>query len=116
MRSGVSRRELIAAAAASPYATVGQRLFAARRNAELSIDEVAPMAGVSAEDIRRAEAGAELGGGVEVQLQRFIAALGSDSGTGQLDDQNCGGIRRHHHRRNGSGLYQGGIGGAAQGC
>lgn len=74
------RRELTLAAAASPYATVGQRLFAARRNAELSIDEAAPMAGVSAEDIRRAEAGAELGGGVEVQLQRFIAALGSDSG------------------------------------
>lgn len=74
------RRELTLSAAASPYATVGQRLFAARRDAELSIDETAAMAGVSADDIRRAEAGGELGGGVEVQLQRFIAALGSDSG------------------------------------
>ncbi|WP_084459381.1 helix-turn-helix domain-containing protein [Mycolicibacterium houstonense] len=75
------RRELTLAAAASPYATLGQRLFAARRNAELSIDEAAPMAGVSAEDIRQIEAGAEPGGGVEIQLQRFIAALGSDSGS-----------------------------------
>jgi hypothetical protein len=48
--------ELMLRAARAPQATVGQRLYAARRGANLSILETAQAAGVSEEDIVGAEA------------------------------------------------------------
>ena len=48
--------ELMLRAARAPHATVGQRLYAARRGANLTILETAQAAGVSEEDIIRAEA------------------------------------------------------------
>lgn len=48
-------RELMLLAARSPHATGGQRLFAARDSAGLSLDDAATMAGVSAQDMRVAE-------------------------------------------------------------
>ena len=48
--------ELMVWAARAPRATVGQRLYAARRGANLTILETAQAAGVSEEDIIRAEA------------------------------------------------------------
>ncbi|MGO4444711.1 transcriptional regulator [Mycobacterium sp. 2YAF39] len=48
--------ELMLRAARAPQATVGQRLYAARRGANLSILETAQAAGVSEEDIIGAEA------------------------------------------------------------
>ncbi|OBB79306.1 FHA domain-containing protein [Mycolicibacterium peregrinum] len=74
------RRNLMLKAAESPHATLGQRVFAARRNAELSIAEAAVTAGVSAEEVRQAEAGSVQDERVWDALQRFIAALGNDTG------------------------------------
>lgn len=56
--SSVRRRidELTTRAATAPNATLGQRLYAARRRANLTVDETAQAAGVSDEDITRAEA------------------------------------------------------------
>lgn len=48
--------ELMLRAARSPQATLGQRLYAARRSANLTIAETAQAAGVSEDDIVRAEA------------------------------------------------------------
>lgn len=49
-------REVMLKAAASPHATLGQRLFAARHRAQLSVDETASAADVSAEVVAAAEA------------------------------------------------------------
>jgi putative component of toxin-antitoxin plasmid stabilization module len=48
--------ELMLRAARAPHATIGQRLYAARRDANLTILETAQAAGVSEEDIISAEA------------------------------------------------------------
>ncbi|HEX2284937.1 MAG TPA: transcriptional regulator, partial [Mycobacterium sp.] len=48
--------ELMLRAARAPRATLGQRLYAARRGANLTIGETAQAAGVSEDDIVRAEA------------------------------------------------------------
>ena len=48
--------ELMLRAARAPQATLGQRLYAARRGANLTILETAQAAGVSEEDIVGAEA------------------------------------------------------------
>lgn len=47
---------LMVRAAAGPRATLGQRLYAARRSANLTISETAQAAGVSDDDVVRAEA------------------------------------------------------------
>jgi transcriptional regulator with XRE-family HTH domain len=56
--SSVRRRidELTTLSAAAPGATLGQRLYAARRQANLTIGETAQAAGVADDDIARAEA------------------------------------------------------------
>lgn len=76
------RRALMLKAAASPHATLGQRLFAARRRAELSAQEAAIAAGVRTEDVQQAEAGAALADQTQIALQRFVAALETNTGTG----------------------------------
>jgi transcriptional regulator with XRE-family HTH domain len=48
--------DLMMRAAAAPHATLGQRLYAARRGANLTVVETAQAAGVSEETIQRAEA------------------------------------------------------------
>lgn len=68
-------RDLMLKAAKSRGATLGQKLFAARHRAELSIDEVAAMGGVTATDIRAIETGAEVAEDVRVALNRLLAAL-----------------------------------------
>jgi transcriptional regulator with XRE-family HTH domain len=62
-------------AARSPNATLGQRLFAARHRAELSLDETAGAAGVPADVILAAEADAPLTGEVTTALTALLAAL-----------------------------------------
>ncbi|MDA2893446.1 helix-turn-helix transcriptional regulator [Mycolicibacterium sp. BiH015] len=49
-------RDVMLKAAASPHATLGQRLFAARHRAQLSIDETASAADVSTDVVAAAEA------------------------------------------------------------
>ncbi|MDG4667386.1 helix-turn-helix transcriptional regulator [Mycobacterium sp. 236(2023)] len=49
--------DLMMRAAAAPHATLGQRLYAARRGANLTVVETAQAAGVSEQAIQRAEAG-----------------------------------------------------------
>lgn len=63
--------ELMLLSATSPNATLGQRLYAARRSANLTIDETARAAGVSAEAVIGAEAGAP----VAAEDVRLIEAL-----------------------------------------
>jgi len=75
------RRDLLLRAATSPHARLGHTLFAVRQNAELSLDEAASLAKVSAEDVRLAEAGAQLSAEVQFALQRFVTAMGINSGT-----------------------------------
>ena len=48
--------ELTMLAATAPHATLGQRVYATRRRANLTIAEIAQAAGVSEDDIARAEA------------------------------------------------------------
>lgn len=61
-------RELMLRAADAPNATLGQRLFAARHRANLSVDETAAAAGVTPEVIVAAEADTAL-------AERHIAAI-----------------------------------------
>ncbi|BBX30639.1 FHA domain-containing protein [Mycolicibacterium alvei] len=61
-------RELMLRAADAPNATLGQRLFAARHRANLSVDETAAAAAVTPEVIAAAEADAAL-------AERHIAAI-----------------------------------------
>jgi len=70
-----TRRDLMLQAAKSPHATVGQRLFAARHRAELSVDEAAAMAGLSPDDITAAEAGNALAPPQRDALNRLLAVL-----------------------------------------
>lgn len=70
-----TRRELLLRAAESPHATVGQRLFAARHRAELSVAEAAAMAGLTPDDIAAAEAGNAVGPPQLAALNRLLAVL-----------------------------------------
>jgi transcriptional regulator with XRE-family HTH domain len=70
-----TRRELLLRAAESPYATVGQRLYAARHRAELSVAEAAAMAGLTPDDIAAAEAGNVVGASQVGALNRLLAVL-----------------------------------------
>jgi transcriptional regulator with XRE-family HTH domain len=69
------RRELMLQAARSPNATVGQRVFAARHRAELTVEEAAAIAGISSHDLSAAEAGQTVPPPQLSALQRLIEAL-----------------------------------------
>jgi transcriptional regulator with XRE-family HTH domain len=70
-----TRRELMLRAAKSPHATVGQRLFAARHRADLSVAEAAAMAGLSPDDITAAEAGNAVAPSQLDALNHLLAVL-----------------------------------------
>lgn len=70
-----AHRDLMMRAAASPRATLGQRLFAARHRAELSIEEAAAVVGLGADELRAAEAGQPITEPVRDALHRLLAAL-----------------------------------------
>jgi transcriptional regulator with XRE-family HTH domain len=63
------------AAATAPNATLGQRLYAARRRANLSAAETANAVGVSAELIDAAEAGQPMTDNDAAALDAFVAQL-----------------------------------------
>jgi DNA-binding XRE family transcriptional regulator len=68
-------REVMLEAATSPHATAGQKLFAARDQARLSVDDAAAMAGVPAASVIAFEAGGPLVDEHRVLLQNFLASL-----------------------------------------
>jgi len=67
--------ELMLRAARAPRATVGQRLYAARRGANLTILETAQAAGVSEEDIIRAEAEEPVSAAAVREIESLIDQL-----------------------------------------
>jgi transcriptional regulator with XRE-family HTH domain len=67
--------ELMVRAARAPRATVGQRLYAARRGANLTILETAQAAGVSEEDIIRAEAEEPVSAAAVREIESLIEQL-----------------------------------------
>jgi transcriptional regulator with XRE-family HTH domain len=75
--SSVRRRidELTTLSATAPGATLGQRLYAARRRANLTIDETAQAAGVSSDDITRVEAELPVDGAVARSIDTLIGQL-----------------------------------------
>jgi DNA-binding XRE family transcriptional regulator len=75
--SSVRRRldELTTLAATAPGATLGQRLYAARRRANLTVDETAQAAGVSDADITRAEAEEAVSDAAVHAIESLIGAL-----------------------------------------
>jgi hypothetical protein len=68
--------ELMSRAALSPHATLGQRLYAVRRGANLTIGETAQAAGVSDDDIVRAESEQELSRDAVDAIEALIRELG----------------------------------------
>lgn len=68
--------DLMLRAARSAGATLGQRLYAARRRANLTISETAAAAGVSDDDIVRAEAGEQLVPAVAGAIAALVDELG----------------------------------------
>lgn len=68
-------RDLMLKAARSPAATLGQKLYATRHRAELSVEEVAAMAGVAAAEVRAMETGADVPEAVGRQIQQVLLAL-----------------------------------------
>jgi transcriptional regulator with XRE-family HTH domain len=66
---------LLLRAADSPHATVGQRVFAARHRAELSVAEAAAMVGLSPDDVAAAEAGNEIAPPQLGALNHLLEAL-----------------------------------------
>lgn len=68
-------KDLMLRAARAPRATLGQRLFAARHRAELSIDEMANAAGVPVDVISAAEADAPLDAGDAAALSAALTSL-----------------------------------------
>ncbi len=68
-------REVMLEAAASPSATVGQRLFAARDRDRLSVEDAALMAGVPATSLRAFEAGGRLPDEDKALLEDFLTSL-----------------------------------------
>jgi transcriptional regulator with XRE-family HTH domain len=77
--SNVRKRydELMLRAARSPKATLGQRLYAARRRAELTVEEVANATGFSVELISVAEADGPIAPNIAASLESFISMLAS---------------------------------------
>ena len=75
--SAVRRRidELTMLAAASPGATLGQRLYAARRRASLTIAETAQAAGLLEDTVSRVEADEPVPAAVEQALESLIEQL-----------------------------------------
>lgn len=75
--SAVRRRidELTMLAATAPNATLGQRLYAVRRRANLTISETAQAAGVSDDDIAGAEAELPVSAGAAAAVETLIGAL-----------------------------------------
>ncbi|MGE2818028.1 FHA domain-containing protein [Mycobacterium heidelbergense] len=69
-------KDLMLRAARAPGATLGQRLFAARHRAELTIEEMANAAGVPVEVISAAEADAPLDGPAVAALSAALTSLG----------------------------------------
>jgi len=67
--------EVMLRAARAPRATVGQRLYAARRGANLTILETAQAAGVSEEDIIRAEAEEPVSAAAVREIESLIEQL-----------------------------------------
>ena len=72
--STVRRRydELMLQAAASPGATLGQRLYAARRRANLSAAEAAAALGATSELIEAIEAGEAVDSSTAARIEAFI--------------------------------------------
>lgn len=68
-------RQVMLEAATSPHATAGQKLFAARDQARLSVDDAAAMAGVPAASVVAFEAGGPLVDEHRALLQNFLASL-----------------------------------------
>lgn len=68
-------RDLMMRAARSPQATIGQRLFAARQRAELSVEEAANAAGVPAETLTAAEADLPVGDEASVAVRALLGSL-----------------------------------------
>lgn len=75
--SAVRRRidELTMLAATAPNATLGQRLYAVRRRANLTISETAQAAGVSDDDIAGAEAELPVPASAAAAVEALIGAL-----------------------------------------
>ena len=69
--------DLMFRAAAAPGATLGQRLYAARRRANLSADETANAAGLPVELVGAVEAGEDAGDADTATLNELIASLDS---------------------------------------
>jgi hypothetical protein len=67
--------ELMLRAARAPRATLGQRSYAARRNANLTILETAQAAGVSEDDIVRAEAEEPVPAAAVEAIESLLAQL-----------------------------------------
>ncbi len=67
--------DLTVRAAAAPGATLGQRLYAARRNANLTVGETAQAAGVSEDAIARTEAEHPVDAGAVHAIEALIDAL-----------------------------------------
>ena len=68
-------RDLMLRAARSPQATPGQKLFAARHRSELSVEEAANAAGVSAEVVTAAEADQPLGADAAAAVGELLTSL-----------------------------------------
>ncbi|OBG97811.1 hypothetical protein A5698_12445 [Mycobacterium sp. E136] len=68
--------DLMLRAAHSPGATLGQRLYAARRQANLTISETAEAAGVSDDDIVHVEAGEQVSSAAAQAMAALIDELG----------------------------------------
>jgi hypothetical protein len=68
-------RELMLRAARSPRATLGQQLFAARHDAELTAEEAANAAGLSIDAVNAVEADQPVGGEVAAAVHALLATL-----------------------------------------
>lgn len=67
--------DLMVRAAGAPHATLGQRLYAARRGANLTVLETAQAAGVSERVIQQAEAGESVSGSEVAAIEGLIAQI-----------------------------------------
>lgn len=67
--------EVMTRAAAGPDATLGQRVYAARRGATLTVEEMAQAAGVDESAVRRVEAGEPIDPQAATALSAFVSDL-----------------------------------------
>jgi transcriptional regulator with XRE-family HTH domain len=67
--------ELTMLAATAPGATLGQRLYAARRNANLTVAETAQAAGVAEDVIRQAESEQPVPASAAADVEALIGQL-----------------------------------------